>query len=86
MSLFSVVTFFIPAMYLQYLINKRFLDFSRQFPDALNLMASSLRAGHPLVSAIDIVTGEMPKPISDVFETTKRHISRCGYERRFLLA
>lgn len=75
MSLFSIGTFFIPTMYLKYVINKRFLDFSKQFPDALNLMASSLRAGHPLFSAMDIVTGEMPKPISDVFETAKRDIS-----------
>lgn len=75
MALFSLVAFFIPTMYLQYLANKSFLDFSKQFPDALNLMASSLRAGHPLFAAIDIVTEEMPKPISGVFETTKKDIS-----------
>lgn len=75
MALFSIVTFFIPTIYLQFLINKRFLDFSKQFPDALNLMASSLRAGHPLFAAIDIVTGEMPKPICDVFGTAKKDIS-----------
>lgn len=75
MSLFSIGAFFIPTMYLKYLVNKRFLDFSKQFPDALNLMASSLRAGHPLTAAIDIVTDEMPKPISDVFKTTKRDLS-----------
>jgi tight adherence protein B len=75
MALFSIGTFFIPLMYLNHLINKRFLDFSKQFPDALNLMSSSLRAGHPLFLAIDIVTEEMPKPISDVFETAKKDIS-----------
>lgn len=75
MTLFSIPAFFIPTMYLHYLINQRFLDFSKQFPDALNLMASSLRAGHPLFSAIDIVTSEMPKPISDVFGTAKKDIS-----------
>ena len=75
MSLFSIATFFIPTMYLNSLVNKRFLDFSKQFPDALSLMASSLRAGHPLFSAIEIVIGEMPKPISDVFLTVQRDIS-----------
>lgn len=75
MALFSIITFFVPPIYLQYIINKRFLDFSKQFPDALNLMASSLRAGHPLFAAIDIVTGEMPKPICDVFGTAKKEIS-----------
>lgn len=75
MSLFSIVTFFVPTIYLNMLINKRFLDFSRQFPDALSLMASSLRAGHPLFAAINIVTGEMPKPISDVFMIFQKNIS-----------
>lgn len=75
MALFSVFAFFVPLIYLNQLINKRFLDFSRQFPDALNLMSSSLRAGHPLIAAIDIVTAEMPKPISDVFDTAKKNIA-----------
>lgn len=75
MSLFGLGTFFLPTLYLKRLIDKRFIDFSKQFPDALSLMASSLRAGHPLFSAMDIVTGEMPKPICDVFESTRRDIS-----------
>lgn len=75
MALCSIPMLLIPTIYLNFLANKRFLDFSRQFPDALNLMASSLRAGHPLFSAIDIVTTEMPSPICEVFETTKRDIS-----------
>lgn len=75
MALISIVAVFLPTVYLNFLINQRFLDFSKQFPDALNLMASSLRAGHPLFAAIDMVTEEMPKPISKVFETTKRDIS-----------
>lgn len=74
-SIFGVVTFFIPTVYLNNLVNKRFLDFSKQFPDALNLMASSLRAGHPLFSAIDIVINEMPKPICDVFGMAQKDIS-----------
>ena len=75
MSLFCVFTLFVPTVYLNHLVGKRFLEFSKQFPDALNLMASSLRAGHPLFSAFEIVTSEMPKPISDVFQTVQRDIS-----------
>ncbi len=75
MCLLGLIALFIPTFYLKHLLNQRFLDFSKQFPDALNLMASSLRAGHPLFSAIDIVTEEMPKPISEVFETTRKDIS-----------
>lgn len=74
-SLLALFTSFIPTLYLKNLVNKRFLDFSKQFPDALNLMASSLRAGHPLFSAIDIVISDMPKPICDVFANAQRDIS-----------
>ncbi len=72
MALLSIGAFFVPTLYLKRLINNRFLNFAKQFPDALNLMASSLRAGHPLFSAIDIVIDEMPKPLSDVFETAQK--------------
>lgn len=75
MVLGAIVAFFIPTFYLKHLINQRYVDFSKQFPDALNLMASSLRAGHPLVAAINMVAEEMPKPISTVFSTTTRDIS-----------
>lgn len=75
MALFSLIGLLIPFIYVKQMVDKRFQDFAKQFPDALNLMASSLRAGHPLFSAIDIVTTEMPKPISDVFESAKRDIS-----------
>lgn len=75
MALFSIITLFIPTIYINYIINNRFLDFSKQFPDALSLMASSLRAGHPLSASLDIVTGEMPKPISDVFETARTNLA-----------
>lgn len=75
MIFFAIPAFFIPTFYLKYLINQRYVDFSKQFPDALNLMSSSLRAGHPLVAAINMVAEEMPKPISTVFATTTGDIS-----------
>ncbi len=75
MSIFGLVAMFIPLVCLKQMENKRFVSFSKQFPDALNLMASSLRAGHPLFSAIDTVIEEMPKPISEVFETVKKDLS-----------
>lgn len=75
MVLGAIPAFFIPTFYLKHLISQRYVDFSKQFPDALNLMSSSLRAGHPLVAAINMVAEEMPKPISTVFATTTGDIS-----------
>lgn len=75
LALFSIVGLFIPYLKLNFEIEKRYNDFSKQFPDALNMIASSLRAGHPLYSAIGIVSEEMPKPISSVFATVQKDIS-----------
>jgi len=40
---------------------------TEQLPDALDMMARSLRAGHGLGSAFKLVAGEMPSPISVEF-------------------
>jgi tight adherence protein B len=44
---------------------KRFLG---QFPDALEMFARSLRAGHSLAGAIELVAREMPDPIGSEFQ------------------
>lgn len=74
-SLLAFLGFYAPVFYLKFKKEKRFQEFSKQFPDALNLMASSLRAGHPLYAAMEIVTDEMPKPLCDVFLTARKDLS-----------
>lgn len=39
-----------------------------QFPDALGLMVSSLRAGHSMQTAMDMVTEQMAAPVGTEFE------------------
>jgi tight adherence protein B len=41
--------------------------FTEQFPDSLEMLARSLRAGHGLNVAIQAVAQEMPDPVSTVF-------------------
>lgn len=41
--------------------------FERQFADALGLAARSLRAGHPLLSAFQLIVEETDPPVSDAF-------------------
>ncbi len=41
--------------------------FERQFADALGLATRSLRAGHPLLSAFQVIVEEMEPPVSLVF-------------------
>ncbi len=75
LTLFSLAGLMFPYIKLNFQIEKRYMDFSKQFPDALSMIASSLRAGHPLFAAIGIVSEEMPKPISTVFGTVQKDIS-----------
>ena len=49
--------------------NVRKRKFVEQFPDALDMIARSLRAGHTLLSAMLIVAQEMPDPVASTFRT-----------------
>jgi tight adherence protein B len=48
-------------------IDSRSRRFEQQFVEALELAARSLRAGHPLAGAFQLVSEEMPPPVSNVF-------------------
>lgn len=65
----------IPVISLKGRINKRLQMFTQQFPDALNMISSSLRAGHPLLASFETVVQEMPKPVSTVFKAPVDEIS-----------
>ncbi|ABS28143.1 type II secretion system F family protein [Anaeromyxobacter sp. Fw109-5] len=43
--------------------SRRSQKISEQLPEALEMMARSLRAGHALTSAFQVVAGEMPEPV-----------------------
>ncbi len=47
--------------------SRRSQKLSEQLPEALDMMARSLRAGHALPAAFQVVAGEMPQPISVEF-------------------
>lgn len=53
--------------YTQSRISKRADLFDRQFLDALSVANRALRAGHPLVSAFQMVSGEINEPLGPIF-------------------
>jgi tight adherence protein B len=57
----------LPYLTLTMLRNKRQKAFGAQFPDALDIIVRSLRAGHPVPIAISMVGREMPDPIGSEF-------------------
>lgn len=56
-----------PLLVLHHLKRKRLMQMAEQFPDALDLMARSLQAGHPIGAAMALVAKEMPDPLGAEF-------------------
>ena len=59
--------FVLPFMVLRFLRGRRQKKFGAQFPDAIDIIVRSLRAGHPVPIAITMVAREMPDPIGSEF-------------------
>jgi tight adherence protein B len=57
----------LPFMVLRFLRGRRQKKFGAQFPDAIDIIVRSLRAGHPVPIAITMVAREMPDPIGSEF-------------------
>ncbi len=49
---------------------RRFLRFEEQFPDAIDLLARAVRAGHAFTTGLDLIAKEMPSPLSEEFQRT----------------
>jgi len=64
-----VATMMIAWTYLNHCISKRAELFDMQFTDALDLACRSLRAGHPLVGALQLVSEEIDEPVGPVFDS-----------------
>ncbi len=63
----GVVTAAVPALLLRIAADRRSRQLSEQLADALDTMSRSLRAGHALSAAFQVVASEMPQPISIEF-------------------
>jgi tight adherence protein B len=57
----------LPYLVLRFLRGRRLRKFSAQLPDALDTIVRSLRAGHPVPTAIAMVGREMPDPVGSEF-------------------
>jgi tight adherence protein B len=56
-----------PLLVLRKLRSRRWQAFGAQFPDAIDIIVRSLRAGHPVPVAIAMVAREMPDPVGSEF-------------------
>jgi tight adherence protein B len=63
----GVLAFFIPFFWVLNKRRVRLKRFAAQLPDALELVARALRAGHSLGAGMHVVAEEMPPPIAAEF-------------------
>jgi tight adherence protein B len=58
---------FLPYLVLRMLRGRRLKKFGLQFPEAIDVIVRSLRAGHPVPVAVSMVGREFPDPIGSEF-------------------
>lgn len=54
---------FLPIMVVRWKKKRKTLKFEKQMPEAMDLLARSLRAGHTLPSTLELVSQEIPAPL-----------------------
>jgi tight adherence protein B len=62
-----VAALIFPLFALLFMRRRRHGKFGAQFPDAMDIIVRSLRAGHPVPVAIGLVAQELPDPIGTEF-------------------
>jgi tight adherence protein B len=63
-----------PFLYLRWKRSRRMLQFEEKFPEAIELIARALRAGHAFTTGLSMVAEEIPAPVGSEF--------RLLYERQ----
>lgn len=63
----AIINFSMPFIWLWWKRNARLKKFAAQLPEAMELVARALRAGHSLAAGLHVVADEMPEPISKEF-------------------
>ena len=59
--------FFLPYSYATRLRSKRFQKFEELFPQAIDTLGRAVRAGHAFTTALELISNEVPEPVSGEF-------------------
>lgn len=60
----------IPFAVVSFKKHKRLYKFSEQFPDAIDLLARAVRAGHAFTTGLELIAEELSDPVAGEFRTT----------------
>lgn len=70
----GAVGFGLPHFAINYLIKKRIGNFTKRFPDAIELLVRGLRSGLPISETIGVVAAEVPGPVGAEFRNVSDKI------------
>lgn len=65
----SLIMWRVPRPFMDWLVNRRITVYKSQMVDALQLLSNGLRAGLSLPQSLGMVVDELPKPVSQEFNT-----------------
>jgi len=66
----GITCLFLPLAYVFIRRARRMSAFERQFPEVIDLLARSVRAGHSFISGMEIVATDLADPVATEFRTT----------------
>jgi tight adherence protein B len=66
----TAVACVVPLMVVNFKRARRFSKFEELFPDAIDLLARAVRAGHAFTTALELIGRELPEPVAGEFRTT----------------
>jgi len=66
---FAVAFGALPYIYVSFKRRKRLAEFEEQFPEALDFLARSMRAGHAFSVSLEMLGSESPDPLGQEFRT-----------------
>jgi tight adherence protein B len=64
----GICLFFVPFMVVRYKKSQRLKKFEEQFPEAIDLIARALRAGHAFTTGLAMTAEEIPAPVGEEFK------------------
>ena len=70
----TLVGLILPHWYVRMKQNTRLKKFNNQLGDTIAMLANSLRSGYSMLQSMDLVSREMPPPISDEFQRVTREV------------
>jgi tight adherence protein B len=63
----GAASMFLPYAFIRYAAAQRLRQFEEQFPEAIDLIARSLRAGHAFTTGLSLVAEEIEEPVKSEF-------------------